>query len=89
VTPTPPEADWRRRFRAPRTTLPTWADEAPDRLLYGSNATGKWEIYAWDRSSDQQRQVTDRREGTLDGHISPDGESIWWFDDTDGDEFGQ
>ncbi len=83
------EADWRRRFTAPRTTLPQWADDAPDRLLYGSNATGKWELYAWDLASAQHRQVTDRREGTLEGLIAPNGESIWWFDDTDGDEFGR
>ena len=89
MTTIPTEADWRLRFRAPRTTLPRWADDAPERLLYDSNATGKWEVYAWDRSGDLHRQVTDRREGTLSGHISPDGESIWWFDDTDGDEFGR
>jgi len=85
----PAEANWRRRFRAPRTTLPQWADDAPDRLLYGSNDGGRWEIYAWDRSTDSHRQVTDRREGTLHGQIAPDGERIWWFDDTDGDELGR
>ena len=34
------------------------------------------------------RQVTDRPNGTTDGTLSPDGEWIWWFSDTDGDEFG-
>jgi dipeptidyl aminopeptidase/acylaminoacyl peptidase len=82
------EANWRRRFRAARTTLPEWADDAPDRLVYASNALGKWELYAWDRKADTHRQVTDRREGTLEGLIAPDGEKIWWFDDKDGDEFG-
>jgi dipeptidyl aminopeptidase/acylaminoacyl peptidase len=85
----PAEADWRRRFRAPRTSLPQWAEEAPDRLLYSSNATGKWELYAWDRATGERRQVTDRREGTLEGRIAPSGEVLWWFDDTDGDEFGR
>ena len=89
MTTPPTEADWRRRFRAARTTLPRWGDNAPERLLYGSNATGKWELYAWDRATRNHRQVTDRREGTLEGHISVDGESIWWFDDTDGDELGR
>ena len=66
-----------------------WADDAPERLVYSSNKSGKWEVYAWDRSADAHRQLTDRREGTLDGHLSPSGAEVWWFDDTDGDEFGQ
>ena len=82
------EAAWRRRLRAPRVLLPQWARDRPERLLYASNASGKWEHYAWDRERDEHRQVTDRREGTLLARIDPTGESIWWFDDTDGDEFG-
>jgi dipeptidyl aminopeptidase/acylaminoacyl peptidase len=83
------EAAWRRRFRAPRTTLPQWADDAPQRLVYAANSIGRWEIYAWDRAKNEHRRVTDRREGTLEALIAPDGEQIWWFDDTDGDEFGR
>jgi acetyl esterase/lipase len=83
------EAPWRRRFRAPRTTLPEWATDAPERLLYAANHPGKWELFAWDRTADNHVQLTDRREGTLDGHIGPRGEDVWWFDDTDGDEFGR
>ena len=82
------EAAWRRRFRAPRVSSPGWADEAPDRLFYGSNVSGKWELYGWDRSTGFRRQVTDRTEGTLSGAIDPTGESIWWFDDRKGDEMG-
>jgi dienelactone hydrolase len=83
------EAAWRRRFKAPRTTLPAWADDAPERLVYAANHTGKWELYAWDRDGATERQLTERREGTLQGHIDPAGEHIWWFDDTDGDELGR
>ncbi|MGW5050650.1 S9 family peptidase [Actinokineospora sp. NPDC004072] len=82
------EERWRARFRAPRVTLPDWAREAPDRTAYVSNASGVWEVYAWDRSTDTHRQVTDRPNGTIHATVSPDGEHIWWFDDTDGDEFG-
>ncbi|HEY8372724.1 MAG TPA: prolyl oligopeptidase family serine peptidase [Pseudonocardiaceae bacterium] len=82
------EARWRARFTAPRTSLPDWARDAPDRNLYISNASGVWEIYAWDRSTGEHRQVTDRPNGTFHGTVSPDGQSIWWFADTDGDEFG-
>jgi acetyl esterase/lipase len=79
---------WEQRYRAVRVTLPDWAEDAPDRNLYVSNATGTFEVYAWDRATDTHRQVTDRPQGTTAGLLSPDGESIWWFDDTDGDEFG-
>ncbi|MFI1349014.1 S9 family peptidase [Streptomyces lydicus] len=80
--------DWEKRFRAPRIGLPDWAEDAPDRSLFVSNATGTFELYAWDRATGGQRQVTDRPNGTTDGTLSPDGEWIWWFADTDGDEFG-
>ncbi|MEU9188500.1 prolyl oligopeptidase family serine peptidase [Streptomyces sp. NPDC048484] len=87
----PPEEtmpDWEKRFRAPRVSLPDWAEDAPHRSLFVSNATGTYELYAWDRGTGAQRQVTDRPNGTTDGVLSPDGEWIWWFDDKDGDEFG-
>ncbi|BCL29661.1 peptide hydrolase [Streptomyces aurantiacus] len=80
--------DWEKRFRAPRVSLPDWAEDAPHRSLFVSNATGTYELYAWDRETGAQRQVTDRPNGTTDGVLSPDGEWIWWFDDKDGDEFG-
>ncbi|WP_424183900.1 prolyl oligopeptidase family serine peptidase [Actinokineospora sp. G85] len=82
------EARWRARFHAARVTLPDWAWQAPDRTVYASNASGVWEIYAWDRSTDTHRQVTDRPNGTLNATVAPDGDHIWWFNDTDGDEFG-
>ncbi|MFF2668514.1 S9 family peptidase [Streptomyces niveus] len=83
-----PAPDWEKRFRAPRVSLPEWAEDAPDRSLFVSNATGTYELYAWDRATGAQRQVTDRPNGTTDGVLAPDGRWIWWFSDTDGDEFG-
>ncbi|WP_030199467.1 prolyl oligopeptidase family serine peptidase [Streptomyces sp. NRRL S-87] len=80
--------DWEKRFRAPRVGLPEWAEDAPDRCLFVSNATGTFELYAWDRATGARRRATDRPNGTTDGTLSPDGEWIWWFSDTDGDEFG-
>lgn len=80
--------EWEQRFRAPRVSLPDWAEDAPDRALFVSNATGTYELYSWDRATGEQRQVTDRPNGTTDGTLTPDGEAIWWFNDTDGDEFG-
>ncbi|NEM06046.1 prolyl oligopeptidase family serine peptidase [Geodermatophilus normandii] len=79
---------WQARFRAPRVSLPDWALHAPQRCLYASDVSGVVEQYAWDRTTDAHRQATDRPNGTLIGTLSPDGETIWWFADTDGDEFG-
>ncbi|MEU1286493.1 prolyl oligopeptidase family serine peptidase [Kitasatospora sp. NPDC005856] len=79
---------WEQRFRAARVSLPDWAEDAPDRALYVSNATGTYEVYAWDRATGAHRQVTDRPNGTTDAELSPDGAWVWWFDDHDGDEFG-
>ncbi|MFJ8625924.1 S9 family peptidase [Kitasatospora sp. NPDC093550] len=79
---------WEQRFRAARVWLPDWAEDAPDRALYVSNATGTYEVYAWDRATGTHRRVTDRPNGTTDAELSPDGAWIWWFDDHDGDEFG-
>jgi dienelactone hydrolase len=88
VPPIDPAAPWVRRFRAVRVSLPDHAEDRPERALYVSNPTGVFELYAWDRASGTARQVTDRPEGTTLGALPPDGESVWWFDDTDGDEFG-
>ena len=81
-------ARWQARFRAPRVSLPEWAQDAPHRSLYSSDVSGVVEQYAWDRETGERRQVTDRPNGTLMSTLSPDGETIWWFADTDGDEFG-
>lgn len=83
------ESRWRGRFTAARVSVPSWARDAPSRSVYSSNASGTWEVYAWDRDTGDHRQVTDRPNGTRIATPSTDGEEIWWFDDTDGDEFGQ
>lgn len=83
------EARWRARFSAPRMTLPDSARDAEDRSVYLSNASGVWEVYAWDRRAGTHRQVTDRPNGTHSFALPPDGEHIWWFADTDGNEFGR
>jgi dipeptidyl aminopeptidase/acylaminoacyl peptidase len=86
VTAAMPE--WEKRFRAPRVGLPEWAEDAPQRCLFVSNATGTYELYTWDRATGERRQATDRPNGTTEGTLSRDGEWVWWFSDTDGDEFG-
>ncbi|GAA0933956.1 S9 family peptidase [Nonomuraea longicatena] len=82
------EERWQARFRAPRMTLPTWARLAPNRSIYRCNATGTWEVYAWDRTKGSTRQVTEQPKGTAHAAIDPTGQWIYWFADTDADELG-
>jgi len=82
------EQRWRARYTAPRMSRPGWARDAPDRCLYTSNASGTTEVYVWDRATDIHRQVTERPSGTYAATLAPDGEQVWWFADTDGDEHG-
>lgn len=83
---------WKRRFRAPRVMFPSWARDDADRLVYLSNAGGKFEVHTWDRRSGEQRQLTDRSEGTgyrVPSRLETDGGHIWWFDDAKGNELGR
>ena len=85
------DAAWRRRFRAPRITFPTWARDEPDRLLFLSNASGTFEVHTWDRRTGEQRQLTRRPEGTgyrVASRLETDGRHVWWFDDAKGNELG-
>lgn len=84
-TPTPL---WEQRFRACSVSVPAWALDAPDRSIYLSDASGVFEIYSWDRATNTHRQLTDRVAGTAQTEIEPSGSHVWWFNDTDGDEFG-
>lgn len=72
--------------------FPQWARDEPDRLIYLSNESGKFEVHTWDRASDLRRQLTDRSEGTgyrVPARLEPSGERVWWFDDAKGNELGQ
>jgi len=80
---------WEQRFRAPVSSLPEWSPEAPDHVVYASNESGVWQLYAWDLLTDTRRQVTDHPVGLLDGTPTLDGEGILWFQDETGDESGR
>lgn len=88
--PPPPAAthrDWQDRFLSPRWSLPSWGRLAPDRFVLSGDPGGTWEIFAWSPGS-APRRVTERPNGTSIAAITPDGGELWWFADTDGDEFG-
>jgi dipeptidyl aminopeptidase/acylaminoacyl peptidase len=79
---------WKRRFLAPTISMPSWARDDPDRCVYVSNASGTSELYTWDRRTGVHRQATKRPEGTAAGALTPEGDALWWFDDTKGNEKG-
>lgn len=85
------EAAWKRRFRAPRFGFPQWARERPERIVYGANHEGTFEVYALDLATGTERRLTSRKEGTgyrVPPRIDPPGNEIWWWDDEGGGELG-
>ncbi|MDQ3107192.1 MAG: prolyl oligopeptidase family serine peptidase [Actinomycetota bacterium] len=84
-----PEPAWKRRFLAPTISTPSWARDDPDRCVYVSNVTGTSELYTWDRRMGTHQQATKRPEGTMSGTLTPEGDALWWFDDTKGNEKGR
>jgi dienelactone hydrolase len=82
-------ATWEQRFRAPISFLPEWSPAAPDRCVYNSSEAGIWQLFAWNRSSGERRQVTESAVGIVDGAPTFDGEGVLWFDDETGDESGR
>jgi pimeloyl-ACP methyl ester carboxylesterase len=80
---------WERRFRAAVSFLPEWSPYAPDRCVYASSEAGVWQLYAWEPSSGERRQVTESSVGVTDGTPTLDGDGAVWFDDDTGDESGR
>ncbi|HSR28817.1 MAG TPA: prolyl oligopeptidase family serine peptidase, partial [Actinomycetes bacterium] len=83
------EPRWKQRYRAPSLTLPRWAPDDPDRLVYVSNLSGSWQVHAWDRAADRHRQVSDHPTGVVAAGLTPDGSRVVWFEDSKGDEVGR
>ena len=69
--------------------LPEWSPRAPDRCVYASNEAGVWQLYAWEPSSGERRQVTESAVGVTDGTPTLDGEGVLWFEDDTGHESGR
>src|SRR5919199_1880816 len=66
------EPRWKQRYRAPSLTLPRWAPDDPDHLVYVSNLSGSWQVHAWDRAAGSQRQVSDHPTGGVAAGLTPD-----------------
>ncbi len=79
---------WERRFRAPILSFPSWAHDAPDRLVLASTESGSYQLHAWNRATGQRRQVTSDPVGVLEGRPTRDGAGVVWFRDETGAETG-
>jgi dipeptidyl aminopeptidase/acylaminoacyl peptidase len=84
-----PMPAWERRFRAPILSMPDWSPLAPDRIVYGSNGPGVWQVHAFDIRTDERRRVTDHPVGVTNGSPTLDGSGVAWFQDETGDESGR
>ncbi len=82
------DAPWKKRYRAPAIVASRIAASNPKRGLIRSNKDGVFQLYAWDRHSNDLRQVTDQPAGVVGGQISADGEFIYYLQDESGDEIG-
>lgn len=79
---------WEQRFRASSVRFPSWARSRPERLVFSSNESGAWQVYAWDQGGGLRRQVTDDAIGVGGGAPTRDGAGVVWFHDVTGDEVG-
>jgi dipeptidyl aminopeptidase/acylaminoacyl peptidase len=82
-----PDSPWKRRYRIP-ATYTQLAKAAPERGLAVNNATGVFQLYAWDVPTGALRQLTHRPTGIVNGQISPDGRWIYYLEDQAGNEIG-
>jgi dienelactone hydrolase len=79
---------WQQRFRAPIVGFPTWADDAPNRILYASSESGVYQLHTRDLGTGESRRVTSEPVGLISGELTADGEWVVWHRDLTGDESG-
>ncbi len=81
-------APWKQRIRVAYIYRAHFARTNPARGLVIHNKSGSQQIYAWDTTSGELRQLTARTSHTLIGWIAPDGQSIYFLNDQQGNEQG-
>lgn len=83
-----PDAPWKQRYRAPAVILSRLAANNPQRGIATSNASGIYQVYAWDVATGALRQATQQPTGIYFGYISADGRYIYYMKDDHGNEIG-
>ncbi len=79
---------WKQRFRAPAIFRTQIARSTPTRGLIASNISGVIQLYAWHVPTGELLQLTALPQGKQNGLLSPDGRSIYFLDDRQGNEIG-
>jgi len=82
------DAPWKQRYRAPSVLWSQIATLNPQRGALASNASGVYQVYAWDVPSGNLTQITHQPTGLYHGDISADGRSIYYLKDDHGNELG-
>lgn len=83
-----PNAQWKQRFTVPNFYTQI-AQNNPDHGLVISDQSGIYQLYAWDISTGEQRQLTAEPTGVTFGGISPNGDYVYYHQDEGGNELGK
>ncbi len=86
--PLPTSDLWKERLRAPSTSGAQVAAHAPQRGIVTGQYQGVPQIHAWDVPTGALRPLTDKAGGVSFGLLSPDGQYVYYMDDTKGNEQG-
>jgi acetyl esterase/lipase len=82
-------APWKQRFRAPLIYWAQIAAHCPTRgLAVSKQKAGIPQLYAWDVPKGKLRRLTQQDETRMEGWLSPDGQYVYYLQDTKGDELG-
>lgn len=85
-----PTADtWKNRLRAPSVSGGQIAALAPERGIVVKAHNGLPQLHAWDVPAGEFRPLTEKPGGVSFGLLSPDGDFVYYMDDTKGSEIGQ
>ena len=71
-------APWKQRYRLPMTFAVQIAESLPERGLAVSNASGVFQLYAWEVPTGELTQLTNRPEGVAFSSLSPDGTYVYY-----------
>ncbi|MEO8971197.1 MAG: prolyl oligopeptidase family serine peptidase [Ktedonobacteraceae bacterium] len=82
-------APWKERFRAPVVRGTQIAATNPARGIAVSNSTSDvFQVYTWDIPTGTLKQLTYKPGGLVSVVLSPDGRSLYYLEDRQGDETG-